>query len=258
MTVSRVLKATVALTVLGLLAGPCGILAQKVSLRGMVVSAASGEPLGGILVALDSGERARTDKKGVFRLDGVPPGHHQVALVGAGCQITWATVETRAVADFTVAFQMEYSPEVATAARSRSAEGRVVGGAELRALHARDLTDVLARLFPGLVGTTTQPGQEPRLRSRAVTSLSGPVEPAVIVDGQLMGSTGLARINDIPLSDVAWIHVRRGASGGWEVGTGGSGGVIRIETRRGGQPMAPFRDPAQCELPAGFGSGDAG
>ena len=133
-----------------------------------------------------------------------------------------------------MAFQMPYDPRVVAAAHRRSAAGRVIAAAEIEKMHARDLTDVLSRAVPGLVSAQrNQPGQEARLRSRGAVSLRGEVEPAIEVDGVLMGEAALARIDDIPPTDVAWIQVLRGASGGWEVGTGGSGGLIRIQTEAG-------------------------
>ena len=247
---SRVLRAAALPAASILVLHPRPSLGQQVTLRGLVVTAAEGTGIPGALVVLDSGERGKTDDRGAFLIDGVEPGPHRVALVAPACQITFASVDAVVGEDRAVAFQMPFDPKVVAAARRRSAAGRVITAAEIEKMHARDLADVLGRAVPGLVsGMATQPGQEARLRSRGAVSLREAVEPAVEVDGVLLGEAGLARISDIPPTDVAWIQVLRGASGGWEVGTGGSGGLIRIQTKRGEQMDAPIVEPERCQIP---------
>jgi hypothetical protein len=247
---SRVFRTAALPAVAILVLYPLPSLAQRVTLRGLVVTAAEGTGIPGVLVALESGERGKTDDRGAFVIDGVAPGPHRVALVAPGCQVTLASVDAVAGEDRAVAFHMPYDPKIVAAARRRSAIGRVITAVEIERMHARDLTDVLSRTLPGLVSTVrNQPGQQARLRSRGAVSLQGEVEPAIEVDGVLMGEAALARIDDIPPTDVAWIQVLRGASGGWEVGTGGSGGLIRIQTKRGDQMDAPIVEPERCQIP---------
>jgi len=249
-TLSRVLRAAALPAAAILVLHPRPSLSQQATLRGFVVTTAEGTGIPGALVVLDSGERGKTDDQGAFTIQGVEPGPHRVTLVAPGCQIAFASVDAVVGEDRAVAFQMPYDPKIVAAARRRSAAGRVITAAEIEKMHARDLADVLARTVPGLVSAMpTQPGQDVRLRSRGAVSLRGVVEPAVEIDGVLMGEASLARIGDIPPTDVAWIQVLRGASGGWEVGTGGSGGLIRIQTKRGHQTVAPFVDPERCQIP---------
>lgn len=254
-TRSRVLRAAVLPAALVLAMHPWPSLAQEVTLRGLVVTSGEGTGIPGVLVVLDSGERGKTDDRGAFTIAGVEPGPHRVALVAPACQISFASVAPVAGADRAVAFQIPYDPEAVAAARRLSAAGRVVTAAEIDRMHAHDITEVLSRTFPGLVGSLpTQPGQEGRLRSRGAVSMRSAVEPAVEIDGVLVGAAGTTRINDIPPTDVAWIQVLRGPSGGWEVGTGGAGGLIRIQTRRGQATEAPFDEPERCQIP-GWGGG---
>jgi hypothetical protein len=235
-------------------AAPSLVCAQAATVRGLVVAATDGAPVGDVLILLDSGQRARANGDGAFVMSGVPEGPHRVALVAPGCQITYALVDPAPGEDRVVAFQIDYDPRVVAKAIGRDAGGRLIGAAEIEKLRPRDLTDLLSRLVPGLVGSMpSQPGQEARLRSRSQISVRAPVSPAVILDGMLMGEAGVARINDIPPSDVAWIEVLRGAAGGWEVGTGGAGGLIRIQTKGGGGVDAAFADPARCQVPAWAG-----
>lgn len=257
MATERLFVSSLLLLTALLLGPPPGARAQHVSVRGQVVSSDLARPLADVLVVLDSGQRSKTDKKGAFRLDKVPPGTHRVLLVAAGCQTADASLEAVEGQDLEVAFPMAFDAEVAAEARRLGAQGKVVSASQLERYRARRLSDALASLFPGLVGADpSQPGGEARIRSRTSVSGSGPVEPAVILDGQLLGSAGFSRVNDIAVADVAWIQVPRGASGGWEAGSKGSGGIIRIQTQRGPRVPAPISDPTRCDLPAAFSGGD--
>lgn len=251
MNVSQVLKAAVLVLVAALLPGPSGVLAQSATLTGLVVSASDGAPLPGVLVVLESGRATKSDHGGAFHIKDVAPGAHRVALVAPACQITYASVRPQPGQEVTVAFQAIFDPEVLARAKRRAAAGRVIGAAEIERMRARDLSDVLVRTFPWMSRSRpSQPGHEARLRSRSSVSATGPLEPAVIVDGANVGPSSLARIDDISMADVAWIQVARGAAGGWEVGTGGSGGLIRIQTKRGLRMEQPFVEPEWCEIPA--------
>jgi iron complex outermembrane receptor protein len=255
---SAALWFAVSVSTLAALLVPMHARAQHTTVRGLVVAGADGGVVAGVLVLLDSGQQARTDAAGAFALTGVPAGPHRVALVAPGCQIAFASVGPVHGDDRVVAFQIDYDAEVVAEAHRRAASARVIGAAEIANLHARDLTDVLSRLVPGLVSTaSSQPGQDVPLRSRGQISVHGPVPPAVVLDGMLMGEAGVARIDDIAPNDVAWIEVARGAAGGWEVGTGGAGGVIRIQTKGGRRMDAAFVDPARCWIP-GWGEGAGG
>jgi len=249
-SLSRVFRSAALPAAAVLVFHPHPSLSQQVTLRGLVVTAAEGRGIPGVLVVLDSGERGKTDDRGAFSIEGVELGPHRVVLVAPGCQITFASVDAAAGEERAVAFQMPYDPKVVAEARHRGAAGRVITAAEIERMHAGDLTDVLSRAVPGVISSMpNQPGQQARLRSRGVVSLRGEVEPAIELDGVLMGEAALARIDDIRPTDVAWIQVLRGASGGWEVGTGGSGGLIRIQTKRGHQTAAPIVDPERCQIP---------
>ncbi len=60
---------------------------------GVVVSSASGEPIPGALVLLDSGLRAFTDAEGRFALGGLSPGPYRIAAVTPGCHVGLGNVE---------------------------------------------------------------------------------------------------------------------------------------------------------------------
>jgi len=186
----------------------------------------------------------------MYRLEDIPPGLHRVAFVAPGCQITFASVEVWPDETRSVAFEIAYDPAVAEllAGRRRSS-GKLVTAQEIEAMHAPTLLDVLSRVAPGMVRSQpNQPGKEVRVRSRSPVGVQEDVAPAVVLDGAVLGPDGFWYLQDINPSDVAWLEVLGGASGGWDVGTGGSGGLIRVQTKRGARLDAPFLEPEQCEI----------
>lgn len=253
MSVSRRLRALAAFAAAlpPFLGAPGSLEAQSATLEGFVLGSSSGRRLPGVLVAAEGGPRTRSGDEGVYRLEGIEPGERRIALVAPGCQITMATVDLWPGETRSLAFEILYDPKVADQlARRRRSSGKVVTGWEIEAMHAPTLLDVLSRVAPGMVGSQPrQPGMDPVARSRSPVGFLGNVPPAVILDGSLLGATGFSYIQDISPTDVAWLEILGGASGGWEVGTGGSGGLVRIQTKRGRQMDAPILDPEQCEIP---------
>jgi len=236
-----------ALTILG----TQGVRAQEGTLEGVVLAASDKSPVGGVLVVLEGGKRAKGNGDGEFRLKDVPVGVHRMALVAPGCQITFVSVEIWPDETREMGFEIAYTPATAEqlAARRRTG-GKVVTAQEIEGMRAHTMLDVLSRVAPGMLGNQPEPGEVPVARSRSQLGTQGSVSPAVMVDGQLMGwEDGFAYLNDINPSDVSWLEVQRGATGGWEVGTGGSGGLVRVQTKRGRQMDVPFLAPEQCEIP---------
>ncbi|MFH1572343.1 MAG: hypothetical protein ABIG68_00070 [Acidobacteriota bacterium] len=59
---------------------------------------------------------------------------------------------------------------------------------------------------------------------------------------------GLRGWQEISPTSLGWPPWRGGGRRWGSGGTGGSGGLIRIQTRRGRQMDAPFPEPEQCEI----------
>ena len=230
---------------------PGALVAQTSTLEGSVLASPDGRPLSGVLVALEAGPRIKSDGEGAYRLEGVEPGQHLIAVVAPGCQVTFTVVdllpgEVRSLT-FEIAFDLRVFDQLA---QRRGSGGRVVMAPEIAAMNASTLAEVLARVAPGMVGATPpQPGMVSSGRGRASVSAGGNLVPAVILDGAILGASGLQDVQDLRPSDVAWIEVLRGAAGGWEVGTGGSGGLIRVQTKRGRGSDTPLIEPERCEIP---------
>ncbi|MHB1193548.1 MAG: hypothetical protein ACYC6F_10925 [Longimicrobiales bacterium] len=233
------------------LGGALPLDAQSATLEGFVLASSSGRRLGGVLVAVESGPRAKSDSDGAYRLEGIEPGERRIALVAPGCQVTMANVGFWPGEEKSLAFEVAFDPRVADqlTLRRRSA-GKVVAAAEIEAMRAPTLLDVISRVAPGMLRSpSSQPGMDPLARSRSPVGLQGDVPPAVVLDGVVQGTSGIQMLQDIRPSDVAWLEVLSGAAGGWEVGTGGSGGLLRIHTKRGRQMDALVLEPERCEIP---------
>jgi hypothetical protein len=251
MSVSRRILAVAACAAALALGGAPPLGAQSATLEGFVLSSSSGRRLGGVLVAVESGPRTKSDNDGVFRLEGITPGERRIALVAPGCQITLANVGFWPGEEKSLAFEVAFDARVADqlTLRRRSA-GKVVTAGEIEAMRAPTLLDVISRVAPWFVrSVASQPGMDALAQSRSPVAVQGSVPPAVIVDGVIQGTSGMQVLQDIRPSDVAWLEVLSGATGGWEVGTGGSGGLVRIQTRRGRAMDALILAPEQCEIP---------
>jgi TonB-linked SusC/RagA family outer membrane protein len=80
-----------------------------------------------------------------------------------------------------------------------------------------------------VVTTSGQPGDEPSIRLRAATSLTGRQDPLVIVDGTIT-RLGLA---DISSDDIERVEVIKGAAASSLYGSNAANGVVQIFTKRG-------------------------
>ena len=80
-----------------------------------------------------------------------------------------------------------------------------------------------------VISTSGQPGQEPSIRLRAATSLTGRQDPLIMVDGTIT-KLGLADINS---EDIERIEIVKGAAASSLYGSDAANGVIQIFTKRG-------------------------
>ncbi len=230
--------------------GPVAMTAQASALLGGIVSSStSGGPVSGALVMLDSGNRAKTDAWGRFLLTDIIPGSYQVAIVTPGCGVSFATVELEPDRQRNIGFLVEFDPDQLTQLFDTDPLALVVTAEEIEAMTVQRLSHVLRRVVPSMVGgRSSRPGSpETKLRGRSRSVSGGSNAPVVVVDGVVLGTASIRAIDDISVDDVAFLEILRGASGGWSYGTGGSGGVIKIWTKRGkGLRLA---DPESCEVP---------
>ncbi|HZD03607.1 MAG TPA: TonB-dependent receptor plug domain-containing protein, partial [Longimicrobiales bacterium] len=102
------------------------------------------------------------------------------------------------------------------------------------------LAEVIRRVAPNMVGSPGgQFGQSTKVRGRTQNSFITPEpEPVVVVDGVRVEDASTA-LDLIRPSDVRTLEVLPGAAAGWQFGSSGAAGVIRVTTFRGGTQSSP-------------------
>lgn len=111
---------------------------------------------------------------------------------------------------------------------------------KLQRIQATTITQALQGNASGVEvrSTTGQPGSNPVLRIRGISSINGSSDPLIVVDGAPFGGN----INSIDPNDVESMTVLKDASATALYGARASGGVIVITTKKGkGTPSVQFK-----------------
>ena len=222
------------------------------TVEGSVVETSSGQGVPGVLLRLESGPETVTGTGGKYRFHGLPAGTHAVAIVTPSCSVQFASFDAAAASRVSLVFQVTPMGSPGVPVSSTPLPGsRVLNGREIEELHVTTFSQLLQRVSPGLIRSVPgQPGQQSRIVSRGVASALSPISPILVLDGVNMGPMDSSDMLDmIHPSDIAFLEVFRGASGGWSYGTGASGGVVRVTRKRGGESPAPDLDPRRCPIP---------
>lgn len=221
-----------------------GLSAQEppaATLEGEVVDSVTGQPVAGVLLRLDSGPQTLSDEDGRFRLVGLEPGPHMFAVLTHDCRIMWSEVEltpgqvSRVEVRLASAFGTRVEREREQAERRRS-EGKLVTAEEIEEMNATSLADVIRRVKPTMIGaprgTVGAPTSVSGRSRNSFLSATGASEPVVVVNGVRVAH-GAQALDFIRPSEVETLELLPGAAAGWEFGSAGSAGVIRVTTRRG-------------------------
>ena len=107
----------------------------------------------------------------------------------------------------------------------------VVDNTQLKEVPSATPLGGLEGKVPGaeVISASGQPGEEPAIRLRAATSLTGRQDPLILVDG-VITKLGLADINS---EDIERIEIVKGAAASSLYGSDAANGVIQIFTKRG-------------------------
>ena len=239
--VSRTLMRLCRLFMVAILAFQQDIIAQEqlsANLEGQVVDSETGRPMEGVLIRMDTGPEVFSDSDGRYRLIGIRPGRHMLALLTVDCRVNWDSVVLTPGATTEASFElappigMDREVEREEVERRRS-HGKIITREEIRRFNPRRLVDVIRRYAPRMVsGASPQVGAATGLRQRSPSSFTGALEPVVVIDGTRV-TDGSAAIDMIRPGDVETLELLPSSAGGWEFGSSGSAGVIRITTRKG-------------------------
>lgn len=218
-------------------------------LAGLVVSARDSRPLEGVQIRFRTGERVKSDSRGRFEIEGLTFGEHPIILVSSRCIVTAASVIVSEVdrREYHLTLPAGIADQQREDMRAR-AEGTFLTADDISKIRARRVIDVVRRVAPDMVGGPgVQPGDVSSVRGRNRATMTGVTQPVIVVDDAVLGR-GDRILSDLSPDEVAAIEILKGAAGGWMYGSEGSGGVIRVWTRRGAGAAAPT-GPDSCEVP---------
>lgn len=230
-------------------------------LAGQIVDSVSGDPIPGVLVRTDSGHEAFTDPLGRFELTGLPEGKRLLALMTEDCRITWGQVTVVERFPRDVLFRLPPAFGARAQEDQREAEdrqrttGRRLEAHQIRDMEARDVMELVRRLAPNMVSPMTGAvGATSSFRPARGRSTSVPDPPVILIDGvRTPGAEGM--LSQMRPSEVEVIEVQPGAAAGWEYGSSGASGVIKITLKKGLASGALDRPPSSpCVVP-GFSRG---
>jgi TonB-linked SusC/RagA family outer membrane protein len=216
----------------------------------------SGEGLPGVNVLIKgTSTGVNTDLDGNFKIS-VPEEGAVLVFSFIGMQKQEATVGARSVIDVEMASDVRQLSEVVVTALGFEADRDKLGasrssitGEAVAESGEKTLLDGLQGKAAGvnITSTSGDPGAGGRIVIRGATSITGDLQPLIVLDGIPMynsssygeGSSGTAgvsqqsRLNDINPNDIASIEVLKGASAAAVWGSRAANGVLVITTKKG-------------------------
>ena len=223
---------------------------------GQVVDSITGDPIQGVLIRMDVGAETFTDARGRFRFTGLPQGRRLFAILTADCRIAWSEIfAIEGIPRETKLRLPQAFGAVAEAEKREDAQRRRTGGKRMEAeeidrTHSRSVTELIGRLAPGMVRMGSgEVGANPVITSGRSRSFLTDDAPVLVVDGVRMPFADRV-LADMDPSEVAVLEVLPGSVAGWEFGSAGAGGVIRITLRKGlATGASSSRSVTDCVVP---------
>jgi iron complex outermembrane receptor protein len=225
---------------------------QTGTIRGTVISSATGQPLAHVVVVLEAtGAEAKSDDNGQFTLEGITPGEVRLRLeLPPDYVSSIEQVPIRPGVITRVSFEM--TPEAVILdellVRGRPARTDAIvrsfrPGEVKNLIGGGTAVDLIAYSFSGVqvVRGSGQAGSGSRILIRGINSLTQPGDPIIYVDGVRVGEGPVSAegreanyilgfLDMIPAETIARIEVLKGPSAS-RYGVGSSNGVILIFTR---------------------------
>ena len=230
-------------------------------LQGQVIDSISGEPIPGVLIRLDSGHEVFTDRRGRFEFKDLPEGKRLLAMMTGDCRITWGhvTVVQRFPRDvefrLPAVFGAKAQEDRRDAEERQRSKGRRLEAHEIEGMNARNVMELIRRLAPNMVGPMPgDVGATASFRSARGRSTAVADPPVLLIDGvRTPGAEGT--LSQMRPNEVESIEVQPGAAAGWEYGSAGASGVIKVTLKKGLASGASERPIASvCIVPAFPGS----
>ena len=220
------------------------LIAQTVT--GTVTSAEDGQTLPGVNVRLkNSNIGTITDGTGVYSIN-LPSLQETLVFSFVGLKTKEVAVDGRSVINVDLELSVLGIDDVVVVAYGTTTKASFTGSAQkvdskkLSKIQATTITQALQGTASGVEvrNTTGQPGSNPSIRIRGISSINGSSDPLIVVDGAPFGGN----INSINPDDVESMTVLKDAAATALYGARASGGVIVITTKTGtGAPMVEFK-----------------
>lgn len=227
------------MTVAGLLLLSVSVLAQTLTVKG-VVKDVSGEPvIGASIVLTGTSQGTITNIDGDFTLPNVPQGASiEVSYIGYVSQTLKVAAEmniilkedSQALDEVVVIGYGVQKKSVVTASIAKVSADDLEGKTRLRA------DDALKGMAAGVNVTSAsgQPGSKSMIRVRGIGTINNS-EPLYIIDGMPTDQNGMEAVNP---SDIESMEVLKDAASGAIYGARAANGVILVTTKRGKEGKA--------------------
>lgn len=216
---------------------PQSAFSQNKIVHGKVVEEGTNEPLAGASVQIKGKNIGITaDEKGEFSIK-VNSDKEVLVITYAGMQAVEEEVGNRAAINIVMRRESNMLEEVNIGymrQQKKDLTGSIVladAGDIAKNPGSNAMKSLQGKLAGVLINTNGgNPTEQVSIRIRGITSLSGAVQPLIVLDGMPMESLNL---NDINANDIASIQVLKDAASASIYGARASGGVVLIETKRG-------------------------
>jgi TonB-linked SusC/RagA family outer membrane protein len=218
-------------------------------ITGTVDDLATGAPLAGAQISVTGTSLgAAVGQNGTFNLANVPAGRHVVRAQRIGYGPTEDTVQVSAGQSVTVNFKLQPQAvslqEMVVVGYGEQQREDITGAVasvtsdQFTEGPAKDAASLIAGKVPGLSVTTASgdPTQGTEINLRGVTTISGPRNPLILIDG-VPGD-----LQTVAPQDIASIDVLKDGSAAAIYGSRASNGVILITTKKykGGAPSIRY------------------
>lgn len=226
--------------------------AQQRTVTGTVVSSEDGMPLPGVSVVLKGSTiGAVTDSEGNYRIN-VPSEGGTLVFTFIGLRTEEVDIAGRSTVDLQMVVDVTQLSEVVVTAlgletdrdKFASATSQVEGNAVAQSGEATMINGLSGKASGvNIVRSSGDPGAGSYIQIRGQSTITGNLQPLVVVDGvpinnSTLGSgtdgvTQQSRLNDINPNDIASVEILKSASAGALWGTRAANGVIVITTKKG-------------------------
>ncbi len=223
------------------------VLAQERSVSGTVTSQESGEILPGVNVIVKGTTLGTvTDIDGNYRLS-VPSPESVIEFSFIGFASQEVTVGTQSTINITLGPDVRALEEIVVVAYGTESERSLsssVGRVDREVIENQQLVSVgtaLQGTVPGvnIVTGSGQPGVNPQIRIRGISSINSSADPLIVLDGAVYNGD----LNTVDPNDIESISVLKDAAAAALYGARAASGVILINTKIGsaGEPIINVR-----------------